>query len=565
MTRSGRLICLTATVVAVIGATRADDPQRPVQDSPQDIRSFTERALTGGDPVRGTAVFRSPKARCSVCHDLDENRVKPGPPLTTVGEKFSRDQLIQHVLVPGKQLHPDYTTTTIITTDGFTHHGILLARTNQQVTLINTEGNRLEIPAAEVEEESKSPASLMPTGLTKTLSKTEFADLIAWLETLQSKDTDSRQGMPAEIPELERPVRLEPIHSEAGRFDHPIWIIAVPGQVDVYLVVEQMTRKIWRLQLGPEEVKELFLDLSEESATGIYDGILCLAFHPEFERNGRYFVKHHVRTEKRFVPVVIERHFDKTRNCDSGRPSRRILEIDQQTDLHWGGMIAFGPDGLLYVGVGDGGPQGDPNGRSQDRSLLSGTILRIDVDTDREPYRIPTDNPFVDVSGVRPEIWAWGLRMPWRFSFDPITKDLWVGDVGQTLIEEIAIVHKGENHGWNVYEGFVPYSRRYFRANEYYTMPIFAYRRRYGSSVTGGYVSRTNPQSSWFGAYVFGDYQSKQIFALKQSEGRLTSVRRIGMAPEQIVSFGQDHGGNILLVGYEGTIFRMMLDESVFN
>jgi glucose/arabinose dehydrogenase len=359
-----------------------------------------------------------------------------------------------------------------------------------------------------------------------------------------------------------------PLHDDTMRFDHPVWVIAIPGSKGAFLIVEQKTRKLWRFEENRPE-KDLFADFSNEATTGEFEGVVCVAFHPRFLENRKYYVNYHVRNQGSFFsPVIIERQATRDLRRDAGVPSRRLLQIHQDTDLHWGGMLAFGPDGYLYIGTGDAGPQGDPEGHGQDLSQLAGAILRIDVDRpqDGKPYAIPESNPYRNSRApVRAEIWAWGLRNPWRFSFDSVVGDLWVGDVGQNLFEEVSIVRAGENHGWNVYEGFVPFSDRYRRKSERYTPPVMSYRRKYGGSVTGGYVYRGKRNASYYGAYIFGDFASKRIWALTQAGRRLTEVRQIGESPQRIVSFGVDPDGELLLVGYEGTISRLVLDDSNFG
>jgi len=196
-----------------------------------------------------------------------------------------------------------------------------------------------------------------------------------------------------------------------------------------------------------------------------------------------------------------------------------------------------------------------------------GKMLRIDVDHAEagKAYAIPAGNPFRNRPDARPEIWAYGFREPWRFSFDPVTGDLWVGDVGQDRVEEVAIVRRGENHGWNVYEGFEPFSNRYRREGESYTPPVFAYRRKYGNSITGGYVYRGDKQSSFYGVYICGDYTSHRIFGLKQHDRVLQVVRQIATAPQGIASFAEDERGEIYLVGYEGMIYQLDLTGTNFN
>jgi glucose/arabinose dehydrogenase len=163
---------------------------------------------------------------------------------------------------------------------------------------------------------------------------------------------------------------------------------------------------------------------------------------------------------------------------------------------------------------------------------------------------------------ARPEIWAYGFRNPWRFSFDRVTGDLWLADVGQDREEEVAIVRQGENHGWNVYEGFEPFSNQYRVEGRTFTPPIFAYKRKYGISVTGGFVYRGDKRSSFYDVYVCGDYASKRIFGLTQEAGRLKAVRQIGTLPQRLVSFGIDEAGRLYAVGYEGMIYQLDFSEA---
>jgi glucose/arabinose dehydrogenase len=217
--------------------------------------------------------------------------------------------------------------------------------------------------------------------------------------------------------------------------------------------------------------------------------------------------------------------------------------------------------------MGDTGPQQDPQGHGQDGQLLLGKMLRIDVDHTENglPYAIPADNPFREHTETRPEIWALGLREPWRFSFDSLTGELWVGDVGQDRVEEATIVRKGENHGWNVYEGFEPFSNRCRKEGISYVPPVFAYRRKYGNSITGGFVYRGDKESSFFGVYICGDYTSKRIWGVTQKDRQLKRVRQIATSPQLIASFGTDEQRNIYVVGYEGMIYKMDFGSADFN
>ena len=541
------------------------------QDKSPALAKFRAAAMNSGDAVRGKTVFESKESGCTKCHQISGDKRLAGPDLLVIGDKYSREQLIRAVLEPSATMHPDYGTVVVNTKDGKVFTGVFYHRTNKGLQLLDVEGKLVQIPTGEINEEKRSKTSLMPVGLEKTLKPDQFADLIVYLTTLQQKidNAEGHRGLVSEIPTIKKPARLVPLHAEKMRFDHPVWIIAKPGTKDEFLVVEQKTRKVWRLEMGKEkDRKTLFVDLSSEASTGEFEGLVCLAFHPQFLKNRKYYLNYHVREKGRFSPVIVERTANADLSRDAGGPSRRLLKIRQETDLHWGGMLAFGPDDYLYIGAGDGGPQKDPQGRSQDLSVLSGSILRIDVDrkTEGRAYAIPATNPYRHgAGGARPEIWASGLRMPWRFSFDPATDDLWVGDIGQDLFENVKIVRLGENHGWNVYEGFTNFSDQYRRKDVEYTPPVVSYRRKYGVSVTGGYVYRGKKSPSFAGVYVFGDFESKRIFALTQEKRQLKKIRQIGTSPQRISSFGVDADGELFVVGYKGTIYRLLLDDAVFE
>jgi len=194
-------------------------------------------------------------------------------------------------------------------------------------------------------------------------------------------------------------------------------------------------------------------------------------------------------------------------------------------------------------------------------------MLRIDVDHEENgnAYAIPADNPFRGRADALPEIWAYGFREPWRFSFDSHNGDLWVGDVGQDTYEEVDLVHRGENYGWNVYEGFEPFSGRYRSAGGQYVPPVFAYSRRYGNSITGGYVYRGDPKSPSYGVYVCADYTSKRIWGISQENRVAKVIRQIALAPERVASFGRDEAGNLYVVGYEGMVYRIDFSAGVMG
>jgi glucose/arabinose dehydrogenase len=307
-------------------------------------------------------------------------------------------------------------------------------------------------------------------------------------------------------------------------------------------------------------VKTVFTDLTEAvfSERGP-NGLLGLAFHPKFLGNRKYYLKYQVLEQGTVTTVLMEKTFAADFHQDSGQPPRRLISIQSVAEDHSGGCLQFGPDGFLYFAMGDTGPHNDPNGHAQNMRLLLGKMMRIDVDhaAAGKAYAIPTDNPFRGSADVPPEIWALGFRNPWRFSFDSLTGDLWLADVGQDRVEEVDIVRRGGNYGWNVFEGFEPFSNQYKQEGRTFIPPVFAYRRKYGNSITGGFVYRGDKQSSFYGVYLCGDYTSKRIFGVTQENGLLKEVRQIGTIPQALVSFGTDEAGRIYAVGYEGMVYML--------
>jgi putative heme-binding domain-containing protein len=535
-----------------------------------EYRQFAIKTL--GDPEQGRALFLAPeKTACARCHTQDGRGGKAGPDLFAVGDKFGRKDLIEAVLNPSASIAVGYSTSIIETKSGEEFQGVVKGVTDDAVQLIGGDGVEVEIRKERIQSQRISEVSLMPEGLHRMVSKDEFANVIAYLASLRVSENREliNRGMPATIESIKKPVVLHPFHSDALRFENPVWFGALPGLPNAFLVLEHMLGKIWLLEKreGAEDRKTLFLNLGSEVVRGSTRGLLGMAFHPQFRENHRYYVALHRVVDGRVMTLTLERWASEDGRRDSGREGREILRIEAATNVHYGGGLVFGPDGFLYVGMGDTGPQEDPMGNAQNRLLLRGKIMRIDVDGVEEDraFRIPSDNPFVGVPGMRPEIWAMGFREPWRFSFDAVTGDLWVGDVGQDLFEEVGIVRRGENHGWNVYEGFAAFSNRRRSPETEYVFPVFAYSRKYGPSVTGGFVYRADPQSSFNGVYIFGDYEKRYIWGLTQENRTLKKIRQIGMAPQRIVSFGMDARGELYVVGYEGTIYRIDLSDSVFE
>jgi glucose/arabinose dehydrogenase len=305
-----------------------------------------------------------------------------------------------------------------------------------------------------------------------------------------------------------------------------------------------------------------FLEIADRVLSGGERGLLGLAFHPGYKRNGRLFVNYTRKPDG--ATVVAEYH--RSDNPARALANERVLMLVSQPHAnHNGGMIAFGPDGYLYIGRGDGGAGGDPQNRSQNRDDLLGKILRIDVDHG-DPYGIPGDNPFVS-GGGRPEIFALGLRNPWRFSFDRDTGSLWIADVGQDKWEEIDLVLRGKNYGWRIMEGSHCYSPKFFCDTTGLTPPVAEYGHEGGRcSVTGGYVYRGTKSPALRGWYLYADYCSGELFGLPASSngrhdgaGEPTVLLRTGL---RVSSFGEDDAGELYVIGHAGTVHRLTAVES---
>ncbi len=341
-------------------------------------------------------------------------------------------------------------------------------------------------------------------------------------------------------------VALQPIATH--QFSKPIFLTASPDETNRLFVVEQDGRI--RIIKKSTILSIPFLDISEKLSTGGERGLLGLAFHPNYSENGRFYVNY-TRSEDR-ATVIAEYHVSSNLDQAAQRESI-LLVIPQPYGNHNGGMIAFGPDHYLYIGTGDGGAGGDPENYAQNRNELLGKFLRIDVDQ-QTPKNIPADNPFVKEPG-RAEIFAWGLRNPWRFSFDRETGKLWAGDVGQNEWEEINVIQKGRNYGWRFKEGthcFNPKIQCDTGSN--LVDPVTEYAHSSGRcSVTGGYVYRGTKIPSLHGTYVFGDFCSGEIWGYRDG-----NTQRLRVTELRISSFGEDRDGELYVLGYGGEIFRIV-------
>ena len=304
---------------------------------------------------------------------------------------------------------------------------------------------------------------------------------------------------------------------------------------------------------------DIFLDIRERvSDRGNEEGLLGLAFDPDFRANGYFYVYYSAANPRRSVLARFTAHADG--DTADAASERVILEVEQPYSNHNGGQIAFGPDGYLYIGLGDGGSRGDPQGNGQNLATLLGSIIRIDVSTldEKGSYSIPSDNPFVGMTHAREEIWAYGIRNPWRFSFDRASDELWMADVGQNRFEEVNIVRRGLNYGWNTMEGSSCFEPSRDCDAQGLEMPIAEYGREGGCSVTGGYVYRGNRLPSLFGAYIYGDFCSGKIWALRYDGAQVDEYLELVDSKLDISSFGEDQHGEMFILSFDGGIYRLV-------
>ncbi len=321
--------------------------------------------------------------------------------------------------------------------------------------------------------------------------------------------------------------------------------------------------------------RKTFLDISDRLLqTDVQTGLLGMTFHPRFP-DSAYVYLNYVRDSSSTYRTYISRFTVSSTNPDSALhdSERVILTVDEPTDVHHGGQLAFGPDGYLYIGLGDGGPEYDPNNAGQDRTTMHGKILRIDVDHPANGlnYSIPPTNPYYQNSlGYREEIYAYGVRNPWKFSFDAVTGTLWLGDVGQDTREEIDTVVSGGNYGWRLMEGFIctPILNPTCEDTAGLLLPVWDYPHD-GSSkaVTGGFVYRGATIPSLVGKYVFGDYITGETWALTNSSTGSDTVLPLAQEPLLIPTFGQDANGELYFASYSATaaIYRLLDTTTVLS
>jgi glucose/arabinose dehydrogenase len=345
----------------------------------------------------------------------------------------------------------------------------------------------------------------------------------------------------------------------AENLDFPLYVTAPAGDPRLFIVEKGGLIKILE---GGSVLAAPFLDLTDRVSGGSEQGLLSVAFHPDYDSNGRFFVNY---TDLNGDTQIVEFRVSSDPDRADPAPVRTILSIAQPFANHNGGLVIFGPDGMLWIGMGDGGSGGDPQENGQNLGTLLGKLLRIDVD-EGTPYTVPADNPFVGGPGARGEIWASGLRNPWRFSFDRENGDLYIADVGQNRLEELNAVRgpgRGLNYGWDIMEGDACFEPSDGCDEGGLTLPVVVYEHSEGCSVTGGYVYRGRAIPGIQGHYFFSDYCSGFVRSFRFDGSRATDERRWSeleptSGDRQVSSFGEDAEGELYLTTAGGSVYKVV-------
>lgn len=353
-------------------------------------------------------------------------------------------------------------------------------------------------------------------------------------------------------------IRLVPFGT--ATFDLPV-DIANAGDSRLFIV--EKVGKIYILDSLGNKSAEPFLDIEDRvMSDNSEQGLLGLAFHPDYAQNGYFYVNY---TYKPSGDTRISRFQRDTSNPALAEPSSEqiLIEVDQPFTNHNGGGVKFGPDGYLYFSLGDGGSGGDPQNNGQKKNTLLGKIGRIDVNTSGNGlnYGIPTDNPFINDANYRPEIWSLGWRNPWRFSFDRLTGDMWIADVGQNALEEVdfePVGVGGRNYGWRCYEGNNAFNTNGCQPASAYTSPVFQYNHSLGCSITGGFVYRGSQYPEIYGHYLVTDYCTGRWWSVRYTDSAVTSILLENFLDNQYSSLGEDAKGELYVCGLSnGIVYKI--------
>ncbi|HSE46565.1 MAG TPA: PQQ-dependent sugar dehydrogenase, partial [Gemmatimonadales bacterium] len=344
--------------------------------------------------------------------------------------------------------------------------------------------------------------------------------------------------------------------------NEPVFLTFAPGDPTRLFVVEK--NGLIRIFENGAILPAPFLDLTAVTTKGSEQGLLGLAFAPDYETSGRFYVNYTTAgSASGGKSEIVRFHVSSDPNLADAASDTTILQVDQPYTNHNGGMTVFGPDGFLYVGFGDGGSAGDPQGHGQSRNDLLGSLLRLDVSG--AGYTIPPDNPFAGSGGVRGELWNYGLRNPWRFSFDRQTGDLYIADVGQAEREEVNVQPAsggGENYGWSTTEGSECYPPGSSCDKSGLTLPVLEYGHGAGCSITGGYVYRGTALPDIVGTYFYSDYCTGFLRSFKWQGGMITEQQSWPGAepPGNVTSFGEDPAGELYILTIEGGIYKLVAE-----
>jgi glucose/arabinose dehydrogenase len=346
-----------------------------------------------------------------------------------------------------------------------------------------------------------------------------------------------------------------------GGLKNPTVITAMPDALDKRLFVVEQDGTI-RIVTADKSLSAIpFLDIKSKVQSAGEMGLLGLVFHPKVAQNGYFFIDY---VDKNQNTIIARYTISQSNGMADPNSEKVLLKIKQPYANHNGGQLAFGPDGYLYIGMGDGGSAGDPENRAQNKNELLGKILRINVDQGT-PYAIPSDNPFAK-GGGKPEIWALGLRNPWRFSFDPKTSDLYIADVGQGDYEEIDLhtsdAAAGVNYGWRCFEGIHSFNAAGCADPSTYTSPILEYSHTDGRcSITGGYVYRGVQFPALMGKYFYGDYCSGEIFYAEKPASTWNAVMALN-SDYKLSTFGEDSSGELYVADHDNGVIYQLVDTA---
>jgi putative heme-binding domain-containing protein len=562
-------------------------------------------SLAGGDRGRGEAIFNSSEARCSGCHKLHGRGGDTGPALDGLAQRDPAT-VYRDIAEPSAVINPEYRSCSVVLKDGRVMAGVVRADGLDAIRVHDVNGHTTTIPRFEIDELRPSSTSVMPYGLAATLGEARMRDLLVFLtgSTAQAVASIPRPA-PAASDGVVDHAPATPVSGPGGDHDEALPRLAIelafpnvvfdkplatafPDDGGRLLFVVEQPGCIWSL---PDEHsttdKSMFLDFRAKvlsAATGGHsdEGLVSLAFHPNYRNNRELFIYYASAegpTGRRSILSRLKVSRNDPRRADPASEERIWVGPPDPYGNHNGGTLVFGPDGYLYFSLGDGGPADDPLTTGQNPSDWFGSILRIDVDHsgDGKQYGIPADNPRLRdpkrFAAWAPEVYCIGLRNVWKFSFERRTGTLWAGDVGQDLWEIVHIIENGGNYGWSIMEGFKTFRPRQRRdPASPISRPLVVHphspnqagsdRVDDGKSITGGFVYRGRDLPELAGIYVYGDYLTGRIWGLRAHDGNVVAngelIERRQYPPLNIASFGEDHRGELLILAYDGHLYKLV-------